>query len=164
MSIWTCYTDGGCQGNPGPCGWGAVVIAPAGAATENAGFLGHGTNQIAELSAALHGLGMTPAGADVLLVSDSQYVLKGLTEWRQGWERKGFRNSKGETVANLALWKALYAVADQRRVKTQWVKGHTGHPHNERCDVLAGRAIRAGLAGGVERAALAAPAAVHGLK
>ncbi len=164
MSIWTCYTDGGCQGNPGPCGWGAVVIAPAGAATENAGFLGHGTNQIAELSAALHGLGMTPAGADVLLVSDSQYVLKGLTEWRQGWERKGFRNSKGETVANLALWKALYAAADQRRVKTQWVKGHTGHPHNERCDVLAGRAIRAGLAGGVERAALAAPAAVHGLK
>lgn len=161
MSIWTCYTDGGCHGNPGPCGWGAVVMSPTGATTENAGFLGHGTNQISELSAALHGLGMTPAGAEVLLVSDSQYVLKGLTEWRRGWESKGYRNSKGETVANLALWKSLYAVADVRRVKTQWVKGHTGHPHNERCDVLAGQAIRAGLAG---RAVPAAPLATNGLK
>ena len=164
MLIWTCYTDGGCHGNPGPCGWGAVVIAPGGAATENAGFLGHGTNQIAELTAALHGLGMTPPGADVLLVSDSQYVLKGLTDWRGGWERKGFRNSKGETVANLALWKALYAVADARRIKTQWVKGHTGHPHNERCDVLAGQAIRAGVAGGASRAASVAMTPENGLK
>lgn len=164
MLIWTCYTDGGCHGNPGPCGWGAVVIAPGGAATENAGFLGHGTNQIAELTAALHGLGMTPPGADVLLVSDSQYVLKGLTDWRGGWERKGFRNSKGETVANLALWKALYAVADARRIKTQWVKGHTGHPHNERCDVLAGQAIRAGVAGGAGRAEPVAMTPENGLK
>jgi ribonuclease HI len=145
MPVWTCFTDGGCQGNPGPCAWGAVVIAPdGGAKTEGSGFLGHGTNQIAELRAALHGLEMTPVGAEVLLVSDSQYALKGLTEWRRGWEAKGFRNSKGEIVANLALWKLLYAAADLRKVRTQWVKGHSGHEHNERCDVLAGLAISLG--------------------
>ena len=145
MTIWTCYSDGGCQGNPGPCAWGVVVIPPGGEPIENAGFLGHGTNQIAELSAALYGLEMTPLGADVLLVSDSQYALKGLTEWRRGWEAKGYRNSKGERVANLELWMRLYAVADQRRVRTQWVKGHSGNRHNERCDVLAGEAIRTGV-------------------
>jgi ribonuclease HI len=145
MALWTCFTDGGCQGNPGPCAWGAVVIPPdGGAKIEGSGFLGHGTNQIAELRAALHGIEMTPVGAEVLLVSDSQYALKGLTEWRRGWEAKGFRNSKGEIVANLAIWKLLYAAADQRQVRTQWVKGHSGHEHNERCDVLAGQAISLG--------------------
>ena len=159
MSLWTCFTDGGCQGNPGPCAWGAVVIPPdGGAPIEGSGFLGHGTNQIAELSAALHGIEMTPVGAEVLLVSDSQYTLKGLTEWRRGWEAKGFRNSKGEIVANLAIWKLLYAVADQRRVRTQWVKGHSGHEHNERCDVLAARAISLGT-GAVVRAVPAQAAA-----
>ena len=152
MSVWTCFTDGGCQGNPGPCAWGAVVIPPdGGARIEGSGFLGHGTNQIAELRAALHGIEMTPVGAEVLLVSDSQYTLKGLTEWRRGWEAKGFRNAKGEIVANLALWKLLYAAADQRQVRTQWVKGHSGHEHNERCDVLASRAISQGT-GAVSRA------------
>lgn len=143
MSTWTCYTDGGCHGNPGPCSWGAVILPPGGGHIENSGYLGHGTNQIAELAAAIFGLEMTPAGASVLLVSDSQYALKGLTEWRRGWEAKGFRNSKNQVVANLDLWRRLYAVADARQVRTQWVKGHSGDPHNERCDVLAGEAIRA---------------------
>jgi ribonuclease HI len=159
MSVWTCFTDGGCQGNPGPCAWGAVVIPPdGGAKIEGSGFLGHGTNQIAELRAALHGLEMTPVGVEVLLVSDSQYTLKGLTEWRRGWEAKGFRNSKGEIVANLAIWKLLYAVADQRKVRTQWVKGHSGHEHNERCDVLAGQAISLGTGVAVRGAPAQAPA------
>ena len=78
------------------------------------------------------------------LVSDSQYVLKGLMEWRGGWERKGFRNSKGEPVANLALWKRLFAVADARRVTTRWVRGHNGDPHNERADALANKALACG--------------------
>jgi ribonuclease HI len=140
-TLWTCYSDGGCHGNPGPCSWGVVIVPPLGGTIENSGFLGHGTNQIAELSAALFGLEMTPQGADVLLISDSQYTLKGLTEWRRGWEAKGYKNSKGETVANLGIWKRLYAVADQRRVRVQWVKGHSGNCHNERCDVLATQAI-----------------------
>ena len=142
-TLWTCYSDGGCQGNPGPCSWGVVILPPGGGTIENSGFLGHGTNQIAELSAALHGIEMTPAGADVLLISDSQYTLKGLTEWRRGWESKGFRNSQGQPVANLDIWKRLYAAVDIRKVKTRWVKGHSGDKHNERCDVLAGEAIRA---------------------
>ena len=82
-----------------------------------------------------------PAGAEVELVSDSQYVLKGLTEWRAGWERRGFRNSKNEPVANLALWKRLYALADERRVRVRWVRGHNGDRCNEKADGLANKAL-----------------------
>lgn len=141
MSIWTCYTDGGCHGNPGPSGWGCVVISPKGIASEGSGFLGHGTNQIAELNAGLAGLLMTPVGANILLLSDSQYLLKGISEWRSGWEAKGFRNSKKEIVANLDLWKEIFAEVDRRKVNVKWVKGHSGDLHNERCDVLATNAI-----------------------
>ena len=140
--IWTCYSDGGCQGNPGPCSWGVVILPPSGGTIENSGFLGHGTNQIAEISAALHGIELIPEGAEVLLISDSQYTLKGLTEWRRGWEAKGFRNSANQPVANQEIWKRLFAAADLRKVKTRWVKGHSGDLYNERCDVLAGEAIR----------------------
>jgi ribonuclease HI len=100
-------------------------------------FICLGTNQIAELTAAIEGLTLVPAGAAVELVSDSQYVLKGLTEWRAGWERKGYRNSKGDPVANLALWKRLFAAADQRRVSVRWVRGHNGDRCNEKADALA---------------------------
>ena len=78
----------------------------------------------------------------VELVSDSQYVLKGLSEWRAGWERRGFRNSKNEPVANLDLWKRLFQVADQRKVKVRWVRGHNGDLLNERADALANEALR----------------------
>lgn len=141
---WIAYTDGACApSNPGPAGWGVVVLAPAGGeVTEHYGFIGPGTNQIAELNAAIEGLARTPAGAEVELVSDSQYVLKGLSEWRAGWERKGYRNSKGEPVANLDLWKSLFALADQRRVRTRWVRGHNGDRYNERADALANTALR----------------------
>jgi ribonuclease HI len=140
---WIIYTDGACApSNPGPAGWGAVVIAPnGGGETEHCGFIGPGTNQIAELTAALEGLLRVPEGSAVELVSDSQYVLKGLSEWRAGWERKGFKNSKGETVANLALWKKLFTVADQRTVTVRWVRGHNGDVYNERADGLANRAL-----------------------
>ena len=81
------------------------------------------------------------AGSKVELVSDSQYVLKGLTEWRKGWERNGMRNSKKEIVSNLDLWKRLYQVADARTVTTQWVKGHSGNKYNEQADALVGEAL-----------------------
>ena len=150
---WVAYTDGACApSNPGPAGWGAVVISPGGLSeVDHYGFIGPGTNQIAELTAAIEGLSIVPAGAKVELVSDSQYVLKGLTEWRAGWERKGFKNSKGEIVANLALWKKLYAVADARRVTTRWVRGHNGDPYNERADQLANTALRLKAGGSIER-------------
>jgi ribonuclease HI len=142
MTKWIAYTDGACApSNPGPAGWGAVLIAPDGTETDHFGFIGLGTNQIAELTAAVEGLMLAPAGAEVELVSDSQYVLKGLSEWRAGWERKGWRNSKGEPVANLALWKQLFAVADARRVSVRWVRGHNGDRCNEKADVLANKAL-----------------------
>lgn len=141
---WVVYADGACAPtNPGPAGWGVVVIAPEGQGeTDHFGFIGPGTNQIAELTAAIEGLLRVPEGAVVELVSDSQYVLKGLTEWRAGWERRGYRNAKNEPVANLPLWKRLYAVADARRLKTRWVRGHNGEVYNERADALANQALR----------------------
>ena len=139
---WIAYTDGACAPtNPGPSGWGAVLIAPDGVEADHYGYIGLGTNQIAELTAALEGLQRVPAGDAVELVSDSQYVLKGLSEWRAGWERKGFRNSKGEPVANLGLWKQLFAAADARKVTVRWVRGHNGDPYNERADALANKAL-----------------------
>lgn len=135
---WVAYTDGACSGNPGPCSWGAVVLEPDGVTVQrHSGYIGHGTNQIGELTAAIEGLSRTPVGANVKLVSDSQYVLKGLTEWRAGWERRGWKNAKGEAVANQPLWKKLYAVADARKVTTEWVKGHNGDKYNEEADKLA---------------------------
>ena len=142
MSLWTVYSDGGSFPNPGPCAFGTVVISPEGVVREHSGFIGHGSNQIAEITAAIRGLELTPAGASVLLISDSQYTLKGLTQWRAGWERNGWRNAKKEPVANQPLWRELYAVADARRVDTRWVKGHSGDARNERCDALAGAALR----------------------
>lgn len=141
-NVWHVYTDGGCAPtNPGPCAWAAVVRAPNAAPTEHYAFIGHGTNQIAELTGALEGLKRTPVGAEVRLVSDSQYVLKGISEWRKGWERRGWRNAKGEPVANETLWRKLFELVDQRKVQVQWVRGHNGHPENERCDELAGYAL-----------------------
>jgi ribonuclease HI len=84
-------------------------------------------------------------------VSDSQYVLKGLTEWRKGWERKGFRNAAGQPVSNLALWQKLFALADVRKVTTEWVRGHAGHAHNERVDGLANKALREAREGGLPK-------------
>jgi ribonuclease HI len=141
---WVAYTDGACApSNPGPAAWGAVILPPGGGAIEQArGFIGPGTNQVAEIVAAIEGLSRVPEGAPVELVSDSQYVLKGLSEWRKGWERKGWRNSKNEPVANLELWKRLFAVADARRVSVRWVRGHNGDTHNERADQLANEALR----------------------
>ena len=140
---WLAYTDGACAPtNPGPAGWGAVLIAPDGQTeTDHFGYIGLGTNQIAELTAAIEGLQRVPKGAAVELVSDSQYVLKGISEWRAGWERKGFRNSKGDPVANLALWKLLFAEADARRVTVRWVRGHNGDRCNEKADALANKAL-----------------------
>lgn len=140
--MWTVYSDGACSGNPGPAGWGAVVLGPDKVPQPHSAYIGRATNQVAELTAALEGLQRTPEGVQVELVSDSQYVLKGLTEWRAGWERRGWKNSKGEAVANQPLWKQLYAVADKRQLKTRWVRGHNGDPFNEQADGLATGAIK----------------------
>lgn len=138
---WTVYTDGASRGNPGPAAFGAVALHPNGGTIENSGFLGRATNQVAELTAALRGLEMTPEGVDVLLLSDSEYTLKGISDWRAGWERNGYRTAGGKPVANIEHWRQLWAAADKRRVSTQWVRGHNGDRHNERCDRLANEAL-----------------------
>ena len=140
---WLAYTDGACApSNPGPSGWGRRAH-PARRTRGVRALRLHrsGHHQIAELTAAIEGLSRVPVGAEVELVSDSQYVLKGLSEWRAGWERKGFRNSKGERVANLELWHRLFAAADARKVRVRWVRGHTGDRCNEMADALANRAL-----------------------
>lgn len=139
------FSDGACKGNPGPAAWGVAVLQDGQLMSSQGGFIGRATNQVAELMAAIEGLKRTPAGASVELVSDSQYVLKGLTEWRSGWLARGWKNGKGEPVANQSYWVTLYALADARKVKTRWVKGHSGDRYNELCDELANQAIaRAG--------------------
>lgn len=141
----TVYTDGGCKGNPGPAGWGVVIVENGEIRIAEGGYMGHATNQAAELAAAMEGLSRLPAGSVAELVSDSQYTLKGLTEWRKGWERRGWLNASGEPVANQAHWKRLYAAADKLKVTTRWVRGHNGDRMNELCDELAGRAIANGM-------------------
>lgn len=136
------YCDGACSGNgvkeTAPGGWGALVI---GASELRGGFGGspHTTNNKMELTAAIQALQVLPKGAKALLRTDSQYVIKGCTEWRAGWVRKGMKNSKGEPVANPDLWKALWAEVDSRQVKFEWVKGHNGDAGNELADALAVR-------------------------
>lgn len=141
---WILYTDGGCAPtNPGPAGWGAVLQSSDGEQQSFNGFLGEGTNQIAELAAAINGLRAVPKGQAVRLFSDSQYVIKGINEWRKGWERNGWKNASGKTISNLSLWRELFAEVDARRVQAQWVKGHADDPLNNLADVLASKAIAA---------------------
>lgn len=145
--MWYAYSDGACApSNPGPCAWGIVVVAPEGQRVECGGFTGTGTNNIGELTGAIEALRRTPEGAEVQLVSDSQYVLNGVSTWSIGWERRGWRTASGEPVKNRDLWIALMAECRKRRVSVQWVRGHQGHPENERCDELANEAIRQALA------------------
>lgn len=160
-ALWMVHCDGGCDPNPGPCGYGVVVVSPAGEVIERSGFIGKGTNNVAEITAAIRGLEQTPIGARVLLHSDSQYTLNGLKKWRFGWERRGWVTAKREPVANKELWLELYAVADRRSVDVRWVRGHSGDVYNERCDALAGEVIRSARRSGVaqRQAPPSAPAA-----
>ena len=134
-------TDGASKGNPGPAAWGVIVIDNGAEQFAGGGYLGSQTNNIAEMTAAVEGLLRTPEGAVVELITDSQYVQKGITEWRHGWERNNWRTSTKEPVKNKELWQRLLALTDKRKVSVTWVRGHSGHPLNERCDQLANKAV-----------------------
>lgn len=133
----TVYCDGSCLKNPGPAAWGAVLEHKDGSTQEFSGAIGHGTNQIAELTAAIEALKRLPEGEEIHLYSDSKYVVEGLKSWLAGWKRKGWKTSAGGPVANETLWRRLDELCAKRRVKPHWVKGHAGHPLNERADELA---------------------------
>ena len=137
-------TDGACKGNPGPGGWGAVIRA-GDKEKELSGGEKLTTNNRMELTAAIKGLEALKRPCRVVLSTDSRYVMDGLTKWLAGWQRNGWRTAAKQPVKNADLWQELVAAAAPHRIRWEWVKGHAGHPENERADKLASdAAIAAG--------------------
>jgi ribonuclease HI len=130
------YTDGACSGNPGPGGWG-VWLRAGKHEKELCGGEKDTTNQRMELQAAIEALKALKKPSEITIVTDSKYVLNGITEWIHGWKKKGWKNSKKEPVANRELWEALDALNQKHQVEWKWVKGHSGDEGNEKADELA---------------------------
>src|SRR5262245_58675255 len=137
----TIWTDGACLGNPGPGGWGVIIDAD-GERRELSGYEPATTNNRMELGAAVEALRALPEPTEVDLHTDSQYLRNGMTEWLARWKRNGWRTADRKPVKNEDLWRALDALAQIHDVRWHWVRGHDGHPENERCDELANAAIR----------------------
>ena len=129
-------TDGACLGNPGPGGWGAL-LRHAGTERELAGGERDTTNNRMELMGAIMALEALKSPCEVVLVTDSQYVQKGIGEWLPNWIRRGWKTAGGDPVKNQDLWQRLQAAAEPHTVQWKWVKGHAGDPDNERVDKLA---------------------------
>jgi ribonuclease HI len=140
------FCDGACSGNPGPGGFGAILRA-GGTVKELSGGELATTNNRMELTAAITALEALTRPCRVRLTTDSQYLVKGMKEWLAGWIRKGWLNSKKEPVLNRDLWERLDALGRRHSIEWLWVKGHAGHPENERCDELARSAIKQLLQG-----------------
>ena len=137
----TIFTDGACAGNPGPGGWAAILIAGP-HRREIAGFEPATTNNRMEVMAAIAALRALRAPSEVDLHTDSQYLRNGMSTWLERWKRNGWRTADRKPVKNDDLWRALDALAQTHAVRWHWVRGHDGHPENERCDELANAAIR----------------------
>ena len=136
------FSDGACSGNPGPGGYG-TILRYGEHSRELSGYEPETTNNRMELLGAIVGLEALKRPCQVQLSTDSQYLVKGMTEWIEGWQRKGWKNSKKEEVANRDLWERLLQASAGHQVEWIWVKGHAGHFENERCDELARAAIAA---------------------
>jgi ribonuclease HI len=130
------FTDGACKGNPGPGGWGAVIRYGK-HEKEISGGEPDTTNNRMELSAAIQALKTLIEPCHVKLHTDSKYVLDGITKWIHGWQRNGWKNASKQPVRNADLWRDLIDAAARHQVEWIWVKGHSGHPENERADRLA---------------------------
>ena len=139
------YTDGGCSGNPGPGGWAYVLINGDAEPLENWGAEKSTTNNRMELQAVIAALEMVPgtvlAPGTITIYTDSQYVQKGITEWIKEWKSKGWKTSAKKPVKNQDLWQRLDALSIGLPITWVWVKGHAGNKYNERCDLLAQKAI-----------------------
>ncbi len=134
------FTDGACSGNPGPGGWGAI-LRYRGVEKELSGSEPATTNNRMELMAAIAGLEALKRPCHVRLYSDSQYLRDGITKWIHGWKQRGWRTADKKPVKNVDLWQRLEAAAEPHQVDWVWVRGHAGHPENERADALARAAI-----------------------
>lgn len=142
------YTDGACSGNPGPGGWGAVMISGAHVKEICGGEPGT-TNNRMELMAAIAALETLTRPCEVVLHTDSQYVRQGITEWMPNWVRRNWKTAGGAAVKNRDLWERLHAATQRHQVDWRWVKGHSGDPDNERVDLLARNAAIQVRDGGV---------------
>lgn len=143
------YADGSSLNNPGPAGWAVLIIKPDGTRETLVGSVAAATNNSMELRAAIVALRALPNDATGALLSDSEYVVKGVTSWRKGWEAKGWRNAKGQPVANAGLWRSLFQLSDQHPgIRFEWVRGHAGEEGNTLVDTLAraeAEKVRAGM-------------------
>ncbi|HHH48034.1 MAG TPA: ribonuclease HI [Gammaproteobacteria bacterium] len=134
------FTDGACRGNPGPGGWGALLRL-GGTEKELFGGETETTNNRMELMAVIRGLESLKRPCRVRLTTDSQYVMKGITEWMDSWKRRGWKTAAKKPVKNVDLWQRLDKALAPHEVEWHWVRGHTGHAENERADALANRGI-----------------------
>ncbi len=135
------YADGACQGNPGPGGYGAI-LRYQGKVRKISGCHPKTTNNRMELMAVIKALEALERPSKVTVFTDSNYVVKGMTEWLPGWLRRGWKNSQNRPVLNRDLWERLVSLSSRHQVEWVWVRGHSGHPENEQCDQLAKEAIR----------------------
>lgn len=140
------YTDGACRGNPGPGGWGALLRAGE-HEKELYGAEPQTTNNRMELMAAIRALEALKRPVEVSLTTDSEYLRKGITEWLPQWKRRGWKTADKKPVKNQDLWERLECALGRHRIQWHWIKGHSGHPENERADRLANRAIDEMLSG-----------------
>ncbi|MBE0484130.1 MAG: ribonuclease HI [Bacterioplanes sp.] len=134
------FTDGACKGNPGPGGWGALLRFGQ-HERELFGGEKNTTNNRMELMAAIEGLKALTRSCDVILTTDSQYVKQGINSWLAGWKRNGWKTASKQAVKNQDLWQALDEQTQRHQIEWRWVKGHTGHPDNERADQLANKGV-----------------------
>ena len=130
------YTDGACKGNPGPGGWGAV-LKYGNSMKEIKGFSSDTTNNMMELTAVIEALRSLTRPCDIIITTDSNYVKDGITEWIHQWKKKDWKTTSKKQVKNKELWQTLEAETHRHKIEWKWVRGHSGHPENERADELA---------------------------
>lgn len=134
------YSDGACKGNPGPGGWGALLVSGP-HRKEIYGGEPDTTNNRMEMTAVIRALELVKQPSQIEVHTDSQYVQKGISEWLPGWKKRAWRTAAGAPVKNQDLWQALDRLAQAHRIEWKWVKGHAGHPENERADFLANQGV-----------------------
>lgn len=134
------YSDGACKGNPGAGGWGALLVS-GGHRKEISGGEANTTNNRMEMTAVIRALESLKRPSTVEVHTDSQYVQKGISEWLPNWKRRNWRTADGKPVKNQDLWQKLDALSQQHRIEWKWVRGHAGHPENERADALANQGV-----------------------